>query len=171
MIRENTTEMTNMEIATKRLRLVLESSEAVLARIEEMDPASRAEVSPVWLDRVRSSAGPDPGTHGFRMEERASGAVVGSCAFKGPPAEDGAVEIAYGVEPVYQRRGYATETAKALTAFALSHPGVRLIRAHTLPGHDASRRVLARCGFHFIAEVVDPEDGTIERWEHAGFQL
>lgn len=32
-------------------------------------------------------------------------------------------------------------------------------------GNDASTRVLTKCGFAFIGEVIDPEDGLVLRWE------
>lgn len=154
-----------MEIPTDRLTLVLQTTEEVLAHIEALSPADRAEVSPAWLARVRTSTGEDPWTHAFSMVERASGTVVGSCAFKGPPDPDGAVEIAYGVDPEYQGRGFATEAAEALIDFARRSDGVRLVRAHTLPGNSASTRVLEKCGFECLGEVVEPEDGLVWRWE------
>jgi RimJ/RimL family protein N-acetyltransferase len=96
---------------------------------------------------------------------RQSGSVIGSVGFKGPPDEAGMVEIAYGIVPVFQGRGYATEAAEACVAFAFGDDRVRLVRAHTLPTFNASTRVLAKCGFAYIGEVVDPEDGLVWRWE------
>jgi ribosomal-protein-alanine N-acetyltransferase len=151
---------------TPRLQLVLESTEAVLARIEAMSPAERAEVSPAWLARMRT-ASPSPWTHGFALVERASGAPVGSCGFKGPRDADDAVEIAYAVDPAYRGRGYAKEAATALVDFALG-AGARIVRAHTRPERGASARVLAACGFTWVGEVVDPEDGLVWRWEVLG---
>ncbi|HKW46109.1 MAG TPA: GNAT family N-acetyltransferase [Gemmatimonadaceae bacterium] len=150
-------------IQSPRLDLVLESTESVLARIESLSPADRAEVSPDWVARMRSSA-PSPWTHGFGIVERASGAIVGGCAYKGPPDADGVVEIAYGVNQDYRGRGYAKEAAAALVKYA-TEEGVRLVRAHTRPENDASARVLESCGFDCVGEVMDPEDGLVWRWE------
>lgn len=72
-------------LQTEHLELELESIEAVLARIAAMPPPDRAEVSPAWLAQLRAAPAPSPWTHGFAIIERTSGAVVGSCAFKGPP--------------------------------------------------------------------------------------
>ena len=152
-------------IPTDRLDLVLESTEAVLARIDAMPPAERAEVSPAWLARLRASDPGDPWTHGFAMVVRASGQVVGACGYKGPPSPDGIVEIAYGVTLEHQGRGYATEAARALVGFAFGTPAVERVRAHTRPENVASGRVLARSGFACVGEVVDPEDGLVWRWE------
>ena len=155
--------MTAFVIETARLQLVLESTEAVLARIEAMNPADRAEVSPAWLARVHTTA-PGPWTHGFAVLERTTGAHVGACGYKGPPDSDGVVEIAYGVHPAYQGRGYAKEAAAALVDFAL-RAGARVVRAHTRRENIASTRVLAACGFTGVGDVIDPEDGLVQRWE------
>jgi [ribosomal protein S5]-alanine N-acetyltransferase len=101
----------------------------------------------------------------FALVQRIDNAVVGSCGFKGPPTPDGVVEIAYGVAPEHQGKGYATEAAQALVSYAFSHSRVRVVRAHTLPQANASTRVLAKCGFQFVNEVVDPDDGLVWRWE------
>lgn len=157
--------MSELEIQSERLSLVLETPEEILARIEALSPADKAEVSPDWLARVRASTLADPWIHGFRIVDRASGAVIGSCGYKGPPDPQGVVEIAYVVDPNYQGRGYATEAARALVDFAFGNNGVRLVRAHTLPGNGASAQVLTKCGFEQIGEVVDAEDGLVWRWE------
>lgn len=99
------------------------------------------------------------------MVHHSSSVVVGQCGFKGPPTAEGVVEIAYGVAPEHQGKGYATEAAEALTNYALSHERVRMVRAHTLPETNASTRVLMKCGFQNVGEVMDPEDGLVWRWE------
>ena len=156
--------MSTFAIQTARLRLVLESTEGLLARIDAMNPAERAEVSPTWLARVRTATTPSPWTHGFALVERGTGAQVGACGYKGPADSEGAVEIAYGVAPAYQGRGYAKEAAAALVAHACG-AGVRVVRAHTRPENGASGGVLAACGFQRVGEVMDPEDGLVWRWE------
>lgn len=154
-------------IPTARLDLVLQTPAEVLAWVETLPPADRAEVSPDWLARVRETAPGDPWALAYTAVDRAAGVVVGTCAFKGPPGADGTVEIAYGVDPEHRGRGYATEAAGALAAFALADARVRLVRAHTRAENGASARVLGKCGFVRIGEVIDPEDGPVCRWELA----
>jgi RimJ/RimL family protein N-acetyltransferase len=122
-------------------------------------------VTPVWLERARSATVSDPWIHGFAMVHRESGATIGSCGYKGPPDEEAVVEIAYGVHPDYQGRGYATEAAQALVGYAFESGRVRVVRAHTLPEENASTRVLTKCRFTCLGEVIDPEDGLVWRWE------
>lgn len=153
-----------VDLPTPRLRLVPQTRDDVQAWIDGMPPDVRAQLSADWLARFAASSATDPWVHGFRMVHRDGGKVVGTCAFKGPPA-DGIVEIAYAVEPEEQGKGYATEAAQALAIYALAFSEVRVVRAHTLPEANASTRVLAKCGFQRVGEVIDPEDGPVWRFE------
>ncbi len=154
-----------MNLQTDRLTLVLSSVNEIRALIEGLSDEDRAEVSPLWLARALAATESDPWLHGFKVTLREEGTIIGDAGFKGPPSDDGFVEIAYGIEPEHQGRGFATEAARALTEFARQAAGVRVVRAHTKHRDNASSRVLAKCGFRFVGEVVDPEDGLVQRWE------
>jgi RimJ/RimL family protein N-acetyltransferase len=172
-----------MTIETVHLRLIPYSPDHLLALIEGEEgfeerfgwraaDGLRAflvsdEVSPAWLAQLRASAAADPWVHGFAIVHPESRSVIGNVGFKGPPDEDGMVEIAYGIVPAFQGRGYATEAAEAAVEFAFGSGCVNLVRAHTLPTPNASTRVLAKCGFERTGEVVDPEDGLVWRWERS----
>jgi [ribosomal protein S5]-alanine N-acetyltransferase len=158
--------MTNESVETHRLTLVPQTLAEVRAMIDGMSPSDRAEVSPQWLALLDDPAAA-AWTLGFAIVERASGAAVGNCGFKGPPV-GGVVEIAYGVSPEFQGRGYATEAAAALANCAARSEEVRVVCAHTRPGPNASTRVLEKCGFRCLGEVIDPEDGLVWRWEREG---
>lgn len=155
----------NTHLHTQRLTLALKTLQQLRQHLESMNAEDRAQVSPVWLERALAASEPDPWIHGFTVLLRDGGIEIGSAGFKGPPDEDGMVEIAYGIAPEHQSRGYATEAAEALTAFALRAAGVKVVRAHTLPVKNASSRVLEKCGFRLVGEVIDPEDGLVHRWE------
>ncbi|MDA1277776.1 MAG: GNAT family N-acetyltransferase [Verrucomicrobia bacterium] len=150
---------------TRSLNLVQKTLEEVRAWVEALDSSVKVELSADWLALLHSSTSTDPWTHGFSVVHRDSEIVVGSAGFKGPPAADGVVEIAYGVSPEYQGKGYATEAAQALVAYAFSSGRVRVVRAHTRPEPNASTRVLTKSGFRHVGEVIDPEDGLVWRWE------
>jgi RimJ/RimL family protein N-acetyltransferase len=135
----------------------------VTAGLHEM--FTSGEASPDWLAALRASQGPDPWRHGFFLVHREQREAIGTAGFKGPPDGGGIVEIAYGVAPSFEGQGYATEAAAALVAFAFDSGLVQLVRAHTLPAANASTRVLAKCGFRHVGEVVDPDDGPVWRWE------
>jgi RimJ/RimL family protein N-acetyltransferase len=73
--------------------------------------------------------------------------------------------VAYGTDEAHRGRGFATEAAAALTEFAFASGRVKVVRAHTKPENGASGRVLAKCGFRLLGEVIEPEDGLVSRWE------
>ena len=151
-------------LATARLILKLAAPEELRANIESMPPEQRAELSPDWLAKVEAAKSSSPWIHGFSIILNKDNEVIGQCGFKGPPS-DGAVEIAYGIDPKHQGSGYATEAAAALTEFAFADNRVSNVLAHTLPERNASTRVLTKCGFIHVGEVIDPEDGPAWRWE------
>ena len=157
--------MNSDRIPTQRLDLVLTTVEETLAGLEAMSPDEKVHLSEDWLALVRNATQPSPWIHGFAMKSRVDDRVIGQCGFKGPPDGDGVVEIAYAVDPDRQSRGYATEAAKALVDFAHAEEGVRVVCAHTLPENNASTRVLTKCGFQHVGEVMDPDDGLVWRWE------
>jgi 8-oxo-dGTP pyrophosphatase MutT (NUDIX family) len=82
----------------------------------------------------------------FRGEE-----VVGDAGFLGPP-EGGRVELGYSVLPDHRGKGYATEAARALVAWALGQPGVERVVADPELDNAASRRVLEKIGMRPLDE-------------------
>jgi ribosomal-protein-alanine N-acetyltransferase len=126
---------------------------------------SSADISPAWLEQLRVSTEADPWLHGFAVVHRERGLVIGGIGFVGPPDGDGVVEIAYGVAPDFQGQGYATEAAQAGVGFAVGSGRVKTVAAHTLRTGAASMRVLAKCGFTRVGEIIDPVDGPVVRWE------
>src|SRR5687767_3376140 len=152
-------------IETARLKLIASTLEKTRAQIGNMTPAEKAQLSPDWLERLRIATTDDPWVIGFDLVDKVAGTPLGACGFKGPPDADGIVEIAYGIAPEHQNKGYATEAAAALVQFARADAQVRTIRAHTIESANASTRVLVKCGFQPVGQVVDPEDGPVWRWE------
>lgn len=123
------------------------------------------EVSPEWLARLRTATGFDPWRQGFLVIEAESNQAVGGAGFKGEPDELGVMEIAYGIVPAFEGRGFATDVARALVAFASGDTRVTRIRAHTRLDNIGSRRVLEKAGFVYVGDVDDPDDGVVMRWE------
>ena len=166
---------------TENLRLLAQTPAHLRALIEGADIYTRKfslrladgvrefmvspDVSPKFLEQLKLSNSADPWTHGFALVHLADQIVIGMCGFKGPPGADGVVELAYGIVPDYEGRGYATEAAWALALYAFNRDGIAAVVAHTLPRSNASTRVLEKCGFRWVGEVVDPEDGLVWKWE------
>lgn len=97
----------------------------------------------------------------FRSEQ----ALVGICGFKSVPDPQRAVEIGYSIAPSHQGQGLATEAARQIIKIAFSSDLVDCVFAHTLAERNASTRVLEKCGMTQVAEIIDPDDGKIWRWE------
>lgn len=74
--------------------------------------------------------------------------IIGSIDYKYVP-RGGLTEVGYGLNPLYEGRGYMTEALRAFLEFGKSL-GIRTVRADTLPDNIKSQRVLEKCGFRFL---------------------
>ncbi len=77
----------------------------------------------------------------------------------GFPKLDGDVEIGYSTLPGFQRQGFATEAASALTEWLLSRRGVRSVSAQTFLSLPESIKVMERCGMQYAGD--GDEAGTV----------
>lgn len=118
-----------------------------------------------WMCRLArvDSGTADEWTLGYTMLLHANGASVDTCGFKGPPGPDADVEIAYGISPEHEGKGYASDAATSLVAHAFKSDRVHVVRAHTLSNGGPSARVLIKCGFRCMGQIVEPEDGLVWR--------
>lgn len=170
-------------IETARLLLLPFSPDQILALIEQPElfeglagyPAAAGlrefflsdDVSAAFLASLRTLRNPDPWHLGFAVLHGEGQTVIGSAGFNGAPDSDGVVEVAYGIVPDFEGRGYATEANAALVAFAFASGLVKTVRANTLPNAGASASVLRKCHFTYIGEFNDPDDGLVWRWERS----
>jgi RimJ/RimL family protein N-acetyltransferase len=83
----------------------------------------------------------------FVIVERASGLVIGTIGFFGPPDPAGDAMIGYGLVPAARGFGYATEALRGIVEFASAQSSARKIVADTERGNQASQRVLEKAGF------------------------
>jgi [ribosomal protein S5]-alanine N-acetyltransferase len=93
----------------------------------------------------------------------ASDKVVGTCGFKGAPSH-GRIEIAYFTFPGYEGKGIATQMARQLVSIARDADPDVIVAAQTLPGRNASHRILEKLGFTCLGPLEHPEDGTVLEW-------
>ena len=139
---------------------------AALAEALGCDLAEGWDAFPAAMRRTRDALAADPsgarwGTRLFVLEDPPT--LVGWGGFKGAPRA-GAVEIGYAVAPGWQNRGIATAAVAALLEEAFAASEVESVIAHTLPGPNASTRVLEKTGFAYEADVIDLEAGTAWRF-------
>lgn len=92
------------------------------------------------------------------------GSSVGGIGFKGVPDERGCVEVGYGIDEAFQRRGYATEATRAMVGWALAQSGVRSVVAQTEPKNAISQKVLLASGF--VHDGMGNEGPLFRRFSH-----
>lgn len=118
---------------------------------------------PIWIARQERLPDPAPWCDGI-VVRREDSLAVGSMGFKARPDVTGTVEIGYAVNASLRGRGYATEMASALAAWALRRPEVRRVTAECLEANPASARVLEKAGFGRVGRRAG-EDGELLLWE------
>jgi [ribosomal protein S5]-alanine N-acetyltransferase len=165
-------------IKTNRLQLLTVERlhiEALLSHKSELAAILHISVPDSWphfpeafslpANQARQSNPPPTDWHGYFFIYPKEGVLVGNGGFKGPPDASGTVEIGYEIATEYWNHGFATEAAQAMIDYAFAHEEVQAVIAHTLAERNASNSVLQKVGMRFIAEVGDPEEGKIWRWQ------
>jgi ribosomal-protein-alanine N-acetyltransferase len=163
-------------IATPHLQLVSMSvpfMEALAARDLAAAGAEIGATVPVWIAdelenflkyrlgqlRLDPTIRPWLGRAMVLTEEDGSRRVVGSIGFHGPPDAQGRLEVGYSVDPPYRRRGYASESVKALFDWAHREHGITRFIASISPSNEASLNLTAAYGFRKVGEQMDDIDG------------
>jgi RimJ/RimL family protein N-acetyltransferase len=85
--------------------------------------------------------------------------VVGGAGFHAAPDADGMVEVGYGVDPAFRRRGYARAALLLMIERARSDPSARVFRVTVSPDNTASLGLVAQLPFVEVGEQWDDEDG------------
>ncbi len=126
-------------------------------------PGEALVLFPPMIQRLEQD--PQAEDWGGTIIDKATLVAVGQMGFKGLPDEQGQIELGYGINPSYQNRGYATEMARALVAWASTQPAVTTITAESLVDNAASIRVLEKVGFERVGERLD-EEGLLLLWRY-----
>ena len=161
-----------MKLETDRLEIVAEDLKLARAAVEgrealaeqlkatvpaEWPPEVGADAVGYWIPQLEKQ--PDllgwAAWHIIRKQDRV---VIGGAGFFGLP-NNGQVEVGYAILPSSQRHGYATETLKALVAWAFADARVDQILGETFPELVASIRVMERIGFALLGEANTSHDG------------
>ena len=85
--------------------------------------------------------------------ERTGHVMVGDLCFKGPPNEQGEIEVGYGTYPDFQNKGYMTQALGAVIQWAMHQPGVKAVLAETEKDNLPSHKTLLKNGFAAYQEV------------------
>ncbi len=95
--------------------------------------------------------------------EKATNTAIGQLGCKGLVDENGSVDIGYGLSPVFQGHGYATEMVGALTAWLLEQPSVSLVKAACLETNIASVACSRKPGCKSVGKKASNE-GPLLLW-------
>jgi RimJ/RimL family protein N-acetyltransferase len=160
--------------AAPRVRIVHLSAETLAALAEgDLDTATELSDLPltpytvseerisVWRRRavqVVETPEDQPWVTGILLDD-ATGEVVGGAGFHAAPDEDGMVEVGYGVDPAYRRRGYARAALLLMIERARSEPTAHVFRVTVSPDNAPSLGLVAQLPFVEVGEQWDEEDG------------
>lgn len=89
-----------------------------------------------------------------------SSVIIGDIGFLSKPDSKGRTELGYSIAPTYRNKGYATEAAGSLLAWAFLKDDVKKVKARCKPDNAASIKVLERVGMRPLGR----KEGFFE-WE------
>ena len=93
---------------------------------------------------------------------------AGLIGFKGAPDASGEVEVGYGIDPAYGRKGYTTEALQRLIAWAFGDPACLAVVARGVdPANWASLRVAAKAG---LTVYEESDSGICLRIQRSAFR-
>lgn len=167
-----------MRVRTPRLELIASTAEMARAEIDDRGRLARltgARIPAGWPPPLNDAASleyawryleKDPAHVGwgvwyFALPDPAPAELllIGKGGFKGRPSPDGTVEVGYSVMEDHQRRGYGSEAAGGMIAWAFSHPEVKQVIAETYPDLRGSIHVMENNGMRFLG--IGSEEGVI----------
>lgn len=88
--------------------------------------------------------------------------ITGGVLFTGPPNENGEIEIGYGINPEFQKMGYATEMVQLMCSWAFGQKNIKSITAKTDSGNFPSHKTLLKNQF---VKVSQDETGWLWKKE------
>ncbi len=109
----------------------------------------------------------EPGLPGqwfqFALQDRASGELVGDCAFRAD-ANGSQAEIGFTLAPAHRGKGYATEAVRALLEYAFVTLSLHRVIGNCDARNLASARVMERAGMrpeaHFVEDYWSKNEWT-----------
>lgn len=96
--------------------------------------------------------------------ERETGEFAGCCGLKPVESEPRALEIGFHLRPEFWGRGFASEAARAVIAYAFDDLGTAALFAGHHPQNGASATLLAKLGFTTIGTHFFARTGLQHPW-------
>lgn len=133
---------------------LLNGSEEVMRYIR---PIKTKEESDAHFEKIKALKFPDPSSGAWIVEDRSSGAFMGTFGIFPFEIKEGFSQLGYSFIPEYWGRGLATELVKAGLDYFAAHSAQREIYAVTDPLNQASVRVLLKNGFVLYTTFLEEE--------------
>ena len=92
------------------------------------------------------------------VELKETGELIGDTGISEAEGKPDETEVGYCVGLPYRGRGYATELLEAVSCYAASRFGFRVIYGRVVHGNLASVKVLEKNGYRFVREEFGAED-------------
>jgi [ribosomal protein S5]-alanine N-acetyltransferase len=90
----------------------------------------------------------------WAVEEAGTGSCLGQCGLYPAEGKGPEVELAYHVDKAFWKRGYATEAAASVLAYALGQLSLERVISFVIPENVASCRVAEKIGMQLEGEVT-----------------
>ena len=94
----------------------------------------------------------------FAVERKDTGGLIGDVGLSKVDGREHEAEVGYVIGQAYRGNGYAVEALEAMSRFAASALGIRLLHGRVIWGNDASARVLEKSGYVFADKEFGAED-------------
>jgi len=91
--------------------------------------------------------------------------IIGSAGFHNLPDENGMVEIGFGVDPVFQNKGYGKQLLHGMWNWVLKDQRVKTLRYTVSPTNLISKQIIQKLEFDLVGEQLDDVDGVEEIYE------
>lgn len=91
----------------------------------------------------------------WAIVEKASGECIGQIAYFLVDSKNHFAEIEYCIGAAFQRRGYATEAAKAVIAYGFDRINLHKVQICTKTINKPSKRVIEKCGLTYECTLRD----------------
>ena len=118
------------------------------------DPEEAKEAALFFADCVRRHCLP----YVLAVESAQTGELIGDTGLNEVGGKPGEVEIGYVIGSRFSGKGCATELVGAMTEFAVSEFGIKVLYGRVMHGNEASARVLEKNGYRFVEEEFGAED-------------
>ncbi len=90
----------------------------------------------------------------FAVVDRASGKVIGGAGIKRDSESSSVANMGYAINPLFQKKGLATEAAIRLLEFGFNELKLLVIWATCDSENTASYRVMEKCGMKKVGHII-----------------